>query len=119
MTKPQNKSLKIHYEEWIDCDLMSRQETTFEWERPDEVFVGDLVKICNGRERFWVVVIGILRDIPNDDDECDTATYYIGMVRNILCMTEEYSNGDIVGGFSLENIYDLNPSSVDRDIKTI
>jgi hypothetical protein len=115
MTKPQNKSLKIHYEEWTDCSKYAAENPdTFEWDRPDKVFVGDFVKISNGNERFWVVVIGILRDIPNDDDECDTATYYIGMVRNILCLTEDYTNGDIVGGFSLDNIYDIQETSIDR-----
>lgn len=56
--------------------------------------IGDIVKICNGSERFWTIVVSI-----KGDDIC-------ARINNYLVNTKEYDYNDILS-FKKENVYEI------------
>ena len=86
-------------------NLANAQELKIQYpesfEAPDEsqlnnLTINDNVKVCDGKERFWVKLINI---------ECN---YLMGTIQNIL-FTDDYNAGDIIQ-FKKYNIYDFEKS---------
>jgi hypothetical protein len=90
--------VKMFRDNWVNAQEQQRlYPDTFE--APDHndlnaIQVGDYVKISNGKERFWTVVI----DMKEDD--------IIARVDNKLVATQRYTVNDIVV-FKKENIYNI------------
>ena len=60
----------------------------------ENIFVGSWVKISNGIERFWVIVVEIIND------------KFIGKIDNVLIFDEGYNFDDLIE-FELINVYDI------------
>lgn len=58
---------------------------------------GDMVRVYNQRERFWVIVRAFIED--------DGAKFMVGEIYNFLLMTNEYNCSDLIV-FNYENIYE-------------
>lgn len=67
-----------------------------------KIKIDDSVKVCNGRERFWITVNEIKKDNVDDPFKHE----FIGAVDNDLIDTEEYDYGSIVK-FHGYHIYDF------------
>ncbi len=83
-------------DDWVDAQEMAIQHATFyapTEEQINEIRIGNIVKICNTRERFWVRIIEI-------DGE-----YLYGDIRDILMIDRGYDFGDTVR-FERKHIYD-------------
>jgi len=95
---------QAHVDNWTDARAMSLEHPdTFE--SPDDdalraVRAGTLVKICNGQERFWVLVAKSWT--PADAGPCEWAHH--GAVQNELVFDAVYDIGDTVS-FRGRHIY--------------
>ena len=76
----------------------------FEFPSNDElakIKIGDGVKICNGKERFWTQVTNIQINNQNILDST-----IIAIVDNNLIDSSEYDYGTVLS-FNFKNIYDI------------
>jgi hypothetical protein len=58
----------------------------------DTIKIGDIVKICDGSERFWVIIILI------EDGKL------VGAINNVLVGDKPYKFGDLIE-FEKKNVY--------------
>lgn len=94
----------LHYPELHNAQELSKANPeTFEVDSVEyfreNVKYTDFVKICNGAERFWVVI----KAFVNDDEKGNN--FMIGEINNRL-HNENYDMGDLIM-FEYKNIYDL------------
>ena len=99
--------MKVFTDNWVDAQERHQENPAIFWapsqEELNEIKKGFSVKICNGRERFWVNVVNV-----NENK-------LIGIVANELIYETPYNNGDKVSFFK-KNIYQINSP---RDIQFI
>ena len=91
-----NNLLHNTHIELADAQALGRQHDTFNAPKKKdlkEVAKGSKVKICNGKERFWVQV------------ESRTDDLFLGHIRNKLLFSS-YTYGDMIA-FEENNIYDI------------
>ena len=90
--------LNIFTDDWIDTNklhLLNPQSFAIPTNSElDNLSIGDLVKIGNKLERFWVKIIQINKD------------YLLGKIDNLLTFNENYNYNDIVL-FEINNIYEI------------
>lgn len=83
---------------WLDAQKLHRENPkTFDAPSEEElanIRKGDSVRICNGRERFWVTVT------------CRHGSKIWGNVDNMLVDTTKYNVGDSVV-FNTKHVYDI------------
>jgi len=90
---------KIHAPTLVNAAAMARAHpTTFQ--RPtvrqlDSICPGNIVKVCDNWERFWVIVT------RRDDDG-----FIVGKVDNFLVQKKAYNRGALVR-FGAENVYEI------------
>lgn len=88
--------------ELIDATEMADQhQSTFELpelEMLQEVDVDWVLKVCDGRERFWTSVVSIKKDNNIFDTEITAK------IDNRLLFSTEYNYGDIIK-YKLRNVY--------------
>lgn len=84
--------------EFINARKMAKENpNTFETptkQETDALKIGDHVKVCNGKERFWVLITAVGKNS------------FTGSVDNILVSTDEYPLGCLVN-FKWIHIYDF------------
>ena len=90
--------------ELIDATEMADQyKSTFELpeiEMLQEVDVDWILKVCDGRERFWTSVVSIKRDNNIFDTEITAK------IDNHLVYSKEYNYGDTIK-YKLRNVYSV------------
>jgi len=88
----------VYFDQWSDAqELAQNHPDSFEIPTPEELDglkEDDLVEVCNGKERFWVVLTTI-------DHSLD---YFEGRVNNQLVYKKPYNYDDLIS-FKKENIY--------------
>jgi len=102
-------TLDFIIDSWVDAQELHRSYPD-KFDVPnnnelDELKTGNLVKICNGKERFWVE----LKEI-ND-------SYLIGRIDNELCTGINYDKNSIIM-FEKKNIYSIYDNDIENIIKT-
>jgi hypothetical protein len=84
--------------DFINAQKMAKENpNTFEAptrQETDALKIGDHAKICNGKERFWVLITAVGKDS------------FTGTVDNELFCTDEYTLGHIIK-FKWVHIYDF------------
>ena len=98
-------ALNILTDTWIDVKKLQRSHPN-EFMAPSEsilvsLSVGDLVKIGNNYERFWVKVVKITTD------------YVLGKIDNHLTFNNKYDYNDIIL-FEKNNIYEIYDTDVEN-----
>lgn len=94
----QSNTDHIYYPDLLDAiENNLKNPTTFHL--PDQSKIntlvpGDIVKVCDGKERFWVVITEV------------KIIYFIGIVDNNLLNSQEYDYGSKIA-FAKNNIYDI------------
>ena len=90
----------------IDAMEMGRYDPNiFYLRNHHELKVGNMVKVCNGKEMFWVILKGV-----NPDD------MYRGVINNSLRSTRDYNFGDTIL-FDRRKIYKIAELKVDDNVK--
>lgn len=92
------KTPLVYFDQWMSAQELARDHPdSFEIPTPEELDglkEDDLVKVCNGKERFWVVLTKV-------DHSLD---YFEGRVNNQLVYKKPYNYDDLIS-FKKENIY--------------
>lgn len=90
---------------WVDAqELHNFQPETFDapsLEEINKIEKGTSVKICNGKERFWVRISGVY-----SQDKTDFEKEFEGRVANYLLDNSDYDYSDRVI-FAAKNIYEI------------
>lgn len=102
--------------ELIDATEMADQyKSTFELpeiEMLQEVDVDWILKVCDGRERFWTSVVSIKRDNNIFDTEITAK------IDNHLVYSKEYNYGDTIK-YKLRNVYSVKRPASERVEKVV
>ena len=94
-----NEEIKqVFYDKLMSAEDQAKKYP-YSFFKPSEEFllhleIGDIVKLCNGEERFWVVLTSVNHDLD----------YYEGEINNPLVSKHGYDYGDLIA-FKRENIY--------------
>lgn len=90
--------MRVITDRWINAqEYQKKFPESFQAPNHDELSslkIGDFVKICNGKERFWVII-----------EKLD-GNQLTGRVDNILVFSCGYSRGDRVS-FQKDHIYNI------------
>ena len=101
-------SLDIFIDDWVDAKKLSKQyPEKFDIPEDNEIIkivIGDFVKICNGKERFWVEVTEIKDD------------YLLGRIDNEIFTGLDYKKNSIIM-FERKNIYDIHDVDLKNNAK--